>query len=52
MFLQISTEQVKGMHKNCDRFLGNYQSIRELIEKNQVELEDEEGDEENGIENE
>ena len=45
LFLDIPTDQVKNLHRNCDKFLQNYVSVKELIEKNETNMEEEEEDE-------
>jgi signal transduction histidine kinase len=35
LFLEIPTEQVRMLHRNCDKFLQTAESIRELINKNE-----------------
>ena len=42
LFLDIPTDQVKNLHRNCDKFLQNYVSIKELISKNENEIAEEE----------
>ena len=51
LFLDIPIQEVKYMHKNCDKFLSNFISIKEALEKKEVSNNGDEELEEEGEEN-
>ena len=45
LFLDIPIQEVRYMHKNCDKFLSNFISIKEALEKKEAANVDEDMDE-------